>query len=66
MTYLFQINYLHMRIAKYCVAQARDVIGVKLGTKIVLLSQSHLHSLLGTLGSNGDQNSSYLHLFLST
>ena len=44
------IIYLHMGVAKYCVAQAWDVIGVEVGTKIVFLSQSHLHGLLGTLG----------------
>ena len=44
------VIYLHMRVAKYCVAKARDVIGVELGIKVVLLSQSHLHGLLGPLG----------------
>ena len=42
--------YLYMRVAVYCVSKARDVVRVEIGTKIVLLSQSHLHGLLGTLG----------------
>ena len=42
--------YLHMRVTIYRVAKARDVIGVEISPKIVLLPQSHLHGLLGTLG----------------
>ena len=39
------VIYLHMRVAKYCVTKARDVIRVEIGCNIVLLSQSHLHGL---------------------
>ena len=54
--------YLYMRVVVYCVSKARDVVRVEICTKIVLLSQSHLHCLLGTLAQNIDHHHCH-HLF---